>query len=158
MHPAVDSRQECSCFLFGAFGLRWRCQCCWCLSLGLPCRCPFDSDGYTLSADCEYAISGPSINARWWSLALYDDQGSVIDNPSQRYSFNSDELLRRADGTYRVNLSKNARPENWLPSGDDSGRNLALMLRIYSPRVTDATGTGQVLPDRLPKIERKSCD
>jgi hypothetical protein len=68
-----------------------------------------DSDGYALSASCEYAIAGPSINARWWSLAAYDDQGFVIGNPSQRYN-NSNELLRRADGTYRVNLSKNARP------------------------------------------------
>jgi len=116
-----------------------------------------DSEGYALNASCEYTITGPSINARWWSIAVYDDQGFVIDNPSQRFSFNSNELLRHADGTYRVNLSKNARPENWLPSGADD-RNLEVMLRIYSPRVTDATGTGQVLPDRLPKIERKSCD
>jgi hypothetical protein len=117
-----------------------------------------DSAGRDLTAQCEYSIEGPSINARWWSLAVYDEGGSLIDNPSQRFSFNSDEMLRHADGTYRVNLAKNARPENWLPSGDGSTGRLVLMLRIYGPRETDATGIGLVPPDRLPKIERKSCE
>ena len=64
----------------------------------------------------------------------------LIDNPSARYSFNSEEMLRHADGSYRVKLSSNARPENWLPSGSGPERNLVLMLRIYSPRETDCLG------------------
>jgi hypothetical protein len=32
------------------------------------------------------------------------------------------------------------------------------MLRIYSPRETDASGIGLVPAERLPKIERKSCE
>jgi hypothetical protein len=117
-----------------------------------------DSAGRKLSASCEYSVTGPSLNARWWSIAVYDEQGSVVPNPSKRYSYNSDELLRHADGTYRIYLSKNARPENWLPSGDDTDRSLELMLRVYSPRETDKNGIGEVPPDRLPKIERLACE
>ena len=116
-----------------------------------------DSAGYTLNSACEYSIIGSALSTRWWSVALYDEQGSLIDNPSGRYSFNSEEALRRADGTYRINLAKNARPENWLPSGEGD-QDLVLMLRIYGPRETDASGIGQVLENRLPKIERKSCE
>jgi hypothetical protein len=32
------------------------------------------------------------------------------------------------------------------------------MLRVYSPRETDAAGIGLVPAERLPKIERKSCE
>jgi hypothetical protein len=116
-----------------------------------------DSAGRTLVSSCEYSIEGGPLNARWWSLAVYDTYGGLIDNASARYSFNSEEMLRHADGSYRVNLSRQARPENWLPSGE-ADQNLVLMLRIYSPRETDASGIGLVPSERLPKIERKSCE
>jgi hypothetical protein len=32
------------------------------------------------------------------------------------------------------------------------------MLRVYSPREVDSSGIGQIADDRLPKIERKSCN
>lgn len=116
-----------------------------------------DSSGWTLSSSCEYVLEGGPINARWWSLAVYDEYGGLIENPSARYSFNSEEMLRHADGSYRVFLSRQARPENWLPSGT-ANQNLVLMLRVYNPRETDASGVGRVPNERLPKIERKSCE
>lgn len=117
-----------------------------------------DSEGDELTSACEYSIEGAALNARWWSIAVYDEHGSVIENPSRRYSFNSDEAIRRSDGTYRINLATNARPENWLPSGSGPEHKLVLMLRIYGPRETDASGIGKIPDDRLPKIERKACD
>jgi hypothetical protein len=66
-------------------------------------------------------------------------------------------MLRHADGTFRVNLSRNARSENWLPSGAND-QHLVLLLRIYNPRETDASGIGLIPNDRLPKIERKACE
>ena len=117
-----------------------------------------DSAGDELTSACEYLIEGAALNARWWSLAVYDEHGSLIDNPSQRWSFNSEEAIRRSDGTYRIDLASNARPENWLPSGSGPERPLVLMLRIYGPREIDSSGIGQIPYDRLPKIERKACD
>ena len=116
-----------------------------------------DSEGYTLTSDCQYLIQGAPLNARWWSLAAYDQYGGLIENPSARYSFSSEELLRHADGTFRINLSSKARPENWLPSGAVE-QPLVLMLRIYSPRETDASGIGLIPGERLPKIERVACE
>jgi hypothetical protein len=117
-----------------------------------------DSAGDELSSACEYSIEGSALNARWWSIALYDEHGSLIDNPPQRWSFNSEETIRRSDGTYHINLARNARPENWLPTGDGPAHNLVLMLRVYGPRDIDTSGIGQIPDDRLPKIERKACN
>jgi hypothetical protein len=116
-----------------------------------------DSAGRSLASDCEYLIQGFPLNARWWSLAVYDEYGGLIDNSSQRYSFNSEEMLRHSDGTFRVNLSRRARPENWLPAGT-ADQHLVLLLRIYNPRETDSSGIGMIPNDRLPKIERKACE
>lgn len=116
-----------------------------------------DSAGSELTSDCEYLIEGSGIDARWWSLALYDDRGSLIENPSGRYSFNGDEAVRRSDGTFRISLASTARPENWLPSGS-GGRRLVLLLRVYGPRQTDSDGIGLVPDNRLPKIERLECN
>lgn len=117
-----------------------------------------DSRGRTLWSDCEYTLSGFPINARWWSLALYDQHGAVIENPSERYSFNSAEAIRRADGTFQVTIASQARSENWLPSGTGSDERLVLLLRIYGPRETDSDGIGKIPDDRLPKIDRVQCN
>jgi hypothetical protein len=116
-----------------------------------------DSSGRALTSSCEYVLTGSPINARWWSIALYNEEGGLIANPSDRYSFNNEELVRRADGTYRITLARNARPENWLPTGEP-GQSLTLMLRVYSPRETDPLGIGLVPDNRLPTIERTTCE
>ena len=116
-----------------------------------------DSAGHTLTSGCQYSIEGSPLNARWWSIAVYDEYGGLIENPSARYSFNSEELLRHSDGAFRINLSGKARPENWLPSGTVE-QPLVLLLRIYSPRETDGSGIGLILGERLPKVERKACE
>lgn len=116
-----------------------------------------DDHGRPLTSDCNYLLRGSPVDARWWSLALYDGKGHLIPNPSDRYSFNSDDVLRRSDGTYRINLARGARPENWLPTGKGHGHSLMLMLRVYDLAETNSTGIGQLDPKRLPKIKRLSC-
>ena len=117
-----------------------------------------DSRGRSLSSGCEYSIVGAPLDARWWSLAVYDAYGSLIANPSHRYSFNSEEAIRRADGSFHITLSRNARPENWLPGGSGPDRNLVLVLRVYGARDTDISGIGQIPLERLPTIERVRCE
>lgn len=117
-----------------------------------------DSNGSDLSASCEYLLTGGALNARWWSIALYDSYGSLVPNPSKRYSFNSESAIRDSQGGYEIHIARTARPGNWLPSGDDSGKSLSLLLRVYGLRDTDISGIGQVSPESLPKIERLKCE
>ena len=65
-----------------------------------------DGSGHGLTSGCEYLVTGSPINARWWSIALYDDTGSLIENASNRYSFNSEEALRHSDGTFRIRVAR----------------------------------------------------
>ncbi len=117
-----------------------------------------DDRGRALHSACEYSLVGAPLNARWWSLAVYDEYGSLIANPAERYSFNSEEAIRRADGSFHINLGRRARPENWLPTGTGADRNLVLVLRVYGARDTDISGIGQIPSDRLPKVERIQCE
>jgi hypothetical protein len=116
-----------------------------------------DDQGRPLTSACEYALRGSPLNARWWSLALYDGRGHLIANPSERYSVNSKDVLRRSDGSYRLTLASQARPENWISTGAKRDRPLLLVLRVYELRETDPDGIGKLAPDRLPKIERRQC-
>ncbi len=116
-----------------------------------------DDSGRPLTSSCQYLLIGEPLDARWWSLALYDGNGMLIANPSDRYSFNSSDILRRSDGSYHVILARNARPENWLSTGVQPKRRLQLLLRVYDPKQTNRIGIGLINLDRLPKIERQSC-
>jgi hypothetical protein len=116
-----------------------------------------DNAGRTLRSSCNYSVVGSPLNARWWSLAVYDGYGGLIENPSDRYSFNSEEALRRADGAFRINLARQARPENWLPTGEKD-QSMILLLRVYGPRDSDVSGVGQIPESRLPRIERIECE
>lgn len=116
-----------------------------------------DNAGRTLHANCDYTIEGAALDAQWWTLTLYDADGNLIGNRDNRYGYNSTEILRRSDGGYLMHLSRNARPENWLPVGANDRRSLMLLLRAYGVRSSDITGIGQVPPEALPRIERGPC-
>ena len=57
---------------------------------------------------------------------------------------------RRSPFRWRSAFAWRAARPNWLPSGDDTDRNLMLMLRIYAPRDTDSLGVG-LIPADLPR-------
>lgn len=116
-----------------------------------------DQNGRDLTSSCDYELEGGPLAARWWSIALYDGDGGLIANPSDRYSLNSAEMLRRSDGSYHLALARNARPENWLPAGTAPHRKLQLVLRVYDTQETNPDGIGQIDETRLPRIERLSC-
>lgn len=108
-----------------------------------------DSDGNGLFSTCEYVVEGPEPDAALWSIAVFDDQGRLIRNPAERYSFNSSTLMRTPGGRFGVTLARNARPGNWLPTGG-AGR-LALQFRIEEPKGASATDP------MLPTIRRIAC-
>lgn len=114
-----------------------------------------DDAGEELRSECDYVVEGQPINAPWWSMALYDEEGRLIPNKANRYAFNRTDLIRRTDGTFQVMLAQNAREGNWLPTGE--GRLLQLTLRVYSPRNFNDAVKGRLLERRLPTITKAGC-
>lgn len=114
-----------------------------------------DSQGRRLLATCDYLIEGSGPTALWWSLAVYDEKGSLLGNAVQRYAYNSSTVLRATNGRYQIALSRQLRPGNWLPVSGT--RPLVLILRLYLPEAPAADGlTGEAVND-LPEIRRGQC-
>jgi hypothetical protein len=113
-----------------------------------------DSAGETLVGNCDYLIAGRTPAAQWWTLTLYRDADlSLIANPTERYGFNSTNIVREPDGSFDIVVAPRARPGNWLPS-DEKAKALRLVFRLYDTPI--ATG-GSVADIEMPRIERGTC-
>jgi hypothetical protein len=113
-----------------------------------------DSRGERLSARCDYVVKGPIPPTRYWTLSLYTPTGSLVDNAAKRFDFTSAEILRAADGSFEIAVSRNARPGNWLPIGDVPG--FALVLRLYDTLFD--FGMTRVETAALPQIAKGHCE
>jgi len=85
----------------------------------------------------------------FWSVTVYDRDGSLVANPIDRYSVSSsrpDELVRRPDGSVVIVLSRDEPGDatvNWLPVPDGS---FSAYLRLYLPREPALEGGWQPPP------------
>jgi hypothetical protein len=98
-------------------------------------------------------LTGVTPQARFWTLTLYDPEGQLVANSLRRQGFTSQEIIRRADGSFEVTVSPRARPGNWLPTGGIE--RYVLVLRLYDTPIGAATRTGRDAP--MPAITRRSC-
>lgn len=121
-------------------------------ALALTMEAVLDNDGQRLHSSCEYLIEGEEPYARFWSISVFDEQGRLIPNAADRYSYNSATLLRAPGGRFSIALSRSARPGNWLPTGG-AGR-ISLVLTVEEQRDGAPQGTQSWLP---PSIRRVSC-
>lgn len=112
-----------------------------------------DDAGRPLSGHCVVAISGVTPAARFWTLTLYDPEGRPVPNSAERYGFTSQEVVRRANGSFEVVAAPRARPGNWLPTG--GADRYVLVLRLYDTPVGVATRTQREAP--MPAISTRSC-
>jgi hypothetical protein len=112
-----------------------------------------DDNGAILDGRCDVLLAGTTPQARFWTLTLYDPEGRLVANSVQRQGFTSQEIIRRADGSFEVMLSPRARPGNWLPTG--GVERYVLVLRLYDTPIGAATRTGRDAP--MPFIVRKAC-
>jgi hypothetical protein len=110
-------------------------------------------DGAALDGRCEIRIEGRLPQARFWTLTVYDDRGRLIDNPAERYAFNSTEIVWEQDGRFVVTAAPRARSGNWLPTG---GRDrIVLVIRLYDAPIGIASRTGE--PLELPRVTQGAC-
>ena len=90
----------------------------------------------------------------WWALAVYDGQGRLIANAADRYAFNSSTAMLRVDGGTVINLSRDARPRNWLPTGRSN--RIVLVLTVQDASSATAIDDGGN-PRSMPQIVRSAC-
>ncbi len=112
-----------------------------------------DDKGNPLDGRCEIIVSGATPQARFWTLTLYDPEGRLIGNSLNRQGFTSQEIVRKADGSFDIAVAPRARSGNWLPSG--GAERFVLVLRLYDSPVSLASRTGR--ETSLPSLERKTC-
>ncbi|MFL6797701.1 MAG: DUF1214 domain-containing protein [Xanthobacteraceae bacterium] len=112
-----------------------------------------DDGGQSLDGRCDVLVSGTTPQARFWTLTLYDADGRLVANSLERQGFTSQEILRRADGSFDILIGPRARPGNWLPTGGIE--KYVLVLRLYDTPVGVATRSAAEAP--MPLIARRAC-
>jgi hypothetical protein len=100
-----------------------------------------DDEGRAFDGRCEVTVSGTTPPARFWTLTLYDPDGRLVANALNRHGFTSQEIVRRADGSFAIAIAPRARPGNWLPTA--GVERYVLVLRLYDTPVGVATRTGR---------------
>ncbi len=105
-----------------------------------------DDKGLALDSRCDYQISGAALPARFWTLSVYDPEGRLRRNIAGRYGLTSAGLLRAADGGFTIHAAREARPGNWLPTGE-KGR-FFLVLRAYEAGASSLASAfeGMIMP------------
>jgi hypothetical protein len=112
-----------------------------------------DDAGRPLDGRCDVAVNGITPQARYWTMTLYDPEGRLVANSVQRYGFTSQEIIRRADGSFELMIGPRARPGNWLPTG--GVERYVLVLRLYDTPIGMATRSGRDAP--MPAITQRPC-
>ncbi|MBC8794223.1 MAG: hypothetical protein C6Y20_21765, partial [Tagaea sp. CACIAM 22H2] len=64
-----------------------------------------DASGAPLDGNCRYSLSGTPLDARWWSVTVYNDTGYLVDNPAGVWSVNGANVALDTDGAWRVVIS-----------------------------------------------------
>jgi hypothetical protein len=111
-----------------------------------------DSDGNVLDGNCTYRIEGRDPPARWWSITAYGADDFLIPNAAERYSVSMNSVVRGADGTFVVTLSKQQAASNWIPV---DGTSFNVTIRLYNPEAAVIADPAHV---GLPSIRKASCE
>ncbi len=112
-----------------------------------------DDAGQPLDGRCDVLLSGTTPQARYWTITLYDPEGLLVANTMHRHGFTSQEIIRRADGSFDIVAGARARPGNWLPTG--GVERYLLVLRLYDTPVGMATRSVREAP--MPAISKRGC-
>lgn len=111
-----------------------------------------DSTGAPLSGKCNYTLTGGAIDARWWSVTLYDRAGWLIPNRWSRHSIGSARIPAEATNQWTLAVGPTEQPGLWVPTGTDGS--FELTLRAYRPHGQMARDPARI---SLPTITKGEC-
>jgi len=112
-----------------------------------------DASGAPLDGNCRYSLSGKPLDARWWSVTVYDDKGYLVDNPGRIWSVNGANVALDGKGEWRVAISPDKPPDAaWLPG--TKGQPFQLTLRMYNPGKAFRADPEKAV---LPQIVKEGC-
>ncbi|MFN3818039.1 DUF1214 domain-containing protein [Blastomonas sp.] len=111
-----------------------------------------DSQDRKLTGECRYRVTGGKLDARWWSLTLYDEAGYLVPNSTRSYSLGSAALNPAEADRWQVDIARDPEGPHWIAMPDD--RPFELTLRAYHPSPELLAARGTVA---LPRIERMEC-
>jgi hypothetical protein len=106
-----------------------------------------DDEGTTLDASCDYLLTGTRPTARWWQLALADEEAAS----AAAVTLSSPRLVGEPDGSIRIQISREPKTGNWINPGDISRFVLVLKVRPGSGLNAAASVV------TLPRIKREAC-
>lgn len=110
-----------------------------------------DAEGQPFTAACDYTLTGPAPDARWWSVTAYGSDNMLIHSASERYSASAASVEAAADGTIQIALTPDGSGPNGIATGNGG---FDLLLRLYNPSEAVAAA-----PDaaKLFTITKGSC-
>ena len=112
-----------------------------------------DDNGRRLHSSCQYAVAGDEIDAPWWTFTVFDAAGKLIPNAANRHGFNSATVVSAPNGQFLIEVGRDARPGNWVPTGS-AGRLIFLIEMHNRAGDVDALSSNRV---KMPTIRRLSC-
>lgn len=112
-----------------------------------------DAAGAPLDGNCRYRLSGKPLDARWWSVTIYDAKGYLVANPADIWSVNGANVALDAKGEWRVTIAPDKPADGaWLPG--TNGQPFHLTLRMYNPGTAFRADPAKAV---LPQIVREGC-
>ena len=102
-----------------------------------------DENGRPLDESCVYELNGRPLDARWWSVTLYADDGFLAQNTDNAASVDASRVGNSAPWRARIAPVQGNAPF-WL-SSRSARRSFSLMLRVYNPQ-DDFRPSGEALP------------
>lgn len=113
-----------------------------------------DDNGQPLAGNCDYVIQGPAPRSGSWNITVYNENGFLIANDQNRYSFSSTDIQFEPDGTFKIYLSRTQKQGNWLPTGNAKTLNVYLRLHDSGPAYSNAAALKAA---QLPNIIKGGC-
>ncbi len=111
-----------------------------------------DNKGEDLNGNCTYEITGLTPKAQWWSVFTFSRNTGPGDLLPNRTGINSQQVIYQPDGSFKITLSSEPQPGNWIVPAD--GGDVVLVLRHYNPGRSIAS---QGKFENLPTITKRGC-